>query len=87
MTTSMHRLQISLPEGQVRYLRHLSQRDRVSIAEIIRRLVQNQVETANRVAEPNRLYDIAGIAADPYPLIDGIAVSEWPERYLVNRAV
>jgi metal-responsive CopG/Arc/MetJ family transcriptional regulator len=87
MTTSMHRLQISLPEGQVRYLRHLSKRERVSIAEIIRRLVQDQVETANRAVETNRLYDIAGIATDPYPLIDGIAVSEWPERYLVNQAI
>jgi metal-responsive CopG/Arc/MetJ family transcriptional regulator len=86
MSTSMHRLQISLPEGQVRYLKLLAQRESVSIAEIIRRLVQNQVETASRAVESGRLYEIAGIAEDTHPLIDGIAVSEWPELYLVHQA-
>lgn len=40
MTTTMHRLQISLPERQRRYLAERAQRDRVSLAEVIRRLLE-----------------------------------------------
>jgi hypothetical protein len=44
MTTSMHRLQISLPERQMRYLTERSRREGQSIAEIIRRLVADAAE-------------------------------------------
>ena len=39
MATTMHRLQISIPEWQAQYLAARARRDRVSIAEIIRQLV------------------------------------------------
>lgn len=40
MTTSMHRLQISLPEPQLRYLVDCARRDGVSMAEVMRRLLE-----------------------------------------------
>ncbi len=40
MTTTMHRLQISLPEPQRRYLAERAQRAGVSMAEVIRRLLE-----------------------------------------------
>lgn len=44
MTTTMHRLQISLPEPQLRYLADCACRDGVSMAEVIRRLLKGAAE-------------------------------------------
>ena len=44
MTTSMHRLQISLPEHQVRYLSERARREGLSMAEVIRRLLADAAE-------------------------------------------
>ena len=52
MTTSMHRLQISLPEPQLRYLADCARRDGVSMAEVIRRLLEGAAEReAHRTSE------------------------------------
>jgi len=48
MTTSMHRLQISLPEPQLRYLADCARRDGVSMAEVIRRLLDGAAEREGR---------------------------------------
>jgi hypothetical protein len=42
MTTSMHRLQISLPEQQMRYLSERARRAGLSMAEVIRRLIERE---------------------------------------------
>lgn len=77
----MNRLQISLPEWQVRFLAERAEREGVSMAEIIRRLIAREAETvASACAES--IWDIAGIAEDHGPLIPEIAVSERPELYL-----
>ncbi len=54
MTTSMHRLQISLPEDQVHYLAERGRRENLSMAEIIRRLIAHvaDAESPRPAAEP-----------------------------------
>ena len=44
MATSMHRLQISLPKQQLRYLADRARQDGVSMAEVIRRLLEGAAE-------------------------------------------
>ncbi len=83
MTTSMHRLQISLPQWQVQFLTERARRDGVSVAEVIRQLVQRESE-AQPKGEPDSLWAIAGMAEDANPLINGIPVSENPELYLTG---
>ena len=82
MATAMHRLQISLPEWQAQYLAERAQRDGVSIAEIIRRLVKRETEASAGSASTDSLWELAGLAEDQGPLLDGTPVSENPELYL-----
>ena len=81
MATSMHRLQVCLPESQVQYLTHRARAEGVSIAELIRRLVETASKTTSG-SSINSLWEIAGIGEDRDPLIDEIPVSEKPEMYL-----
>lgn len=87
MATTMHRLQISLPEWQAQFLAERARQSGVSIAELVRRLVQRESETPAPVAEASAsLWEIAGIAEDHGALLDGIPVSEKPELYLTGGA-
>ncbi len=58
MTTTMHRLQISLPESQLRYLASRAQRDSISMAEAIRRLL----DAAAAEESPGSVAESAAIA-------------------------
>ncbi|MFL6193678.1 MAG: ribbon-helix-helix protein, CopG family [Thermoanaerobaculia bacterium] len=82
MSTNMHRLQISLPEWQTDFLAAQARREGVSMAEVVRRLIQREAETARRPVETSSLWDIAGIGEDQGPLIQNVPVSENPELYL-----
>ena len=82
MSTSMHRLQISLPPSELQFLKARAQRDGVSIAEIIRQLVRREAEANAAKTDAKSIWDIAGIGVDNHPLFDHIAVSERPELYL-----
>jgi hypothetical protein len=82
MPTNMHRLQISLPEWQTDFLAAQARREGVSMAEVVRRLIQREAEAAHRPVETSSLWDIAGIGEDPGPLIQDVPVSENPELYL-----
>lgn len=82
MATTMHRLQISLPEWQAQFLAERARQQGVSIAEMVRRLVGREAESAAREATADSLREIAGIAEDHGPLLEGVPVSESPERYL-----
>ncbi len=84
MATTMHRLQISIPEWQAQYLAEQAKSDGVSIAEIIRRLVKREVELP-RNQSVDSIWELAGIAEDHGPLINDIPVSENPELYLTPR--
>lgn len=46
MSTSMHRLQISLPRDQMHYLQERARRDGSSAAEIIRQMIQCEAESS-----------------------------------------
>ena len=84
MATMMRRLQISLPEWQAQYLAERAQRDGVSIAEVIRRLVARESEAAADPGSADTLWELAGLAEDHGPLGDGRPVSESPELYLTG---
>lgn len=85
MSAPMHRIQISLTEGQTEFLAEQARRNRVSRAEVVRQLIQRE---ATVVVEPRKdaasLWEIASIAEDHGPLIDDIPVSEQPEKYLTG---
>lgn len=85
MATSMHRLQISLPESQAEFLAKRARTRGMSMAEVVRQLIQREVDAANEKRGTASLWDIAGIAEDHGPLIDDIPVSEAPELYLTGQ--
>lgn len=84
MATTMHRLQVSLPEWQVQYLAERAQQEGVSIAKLIRRLVERESEAATDSNSANALLELAGLAEDHGPLLDNTPVSERPELYLTG---
>ena len=84
MATKMHRLQISLPHRQARFLEERARLDGVSMAEVLRRMIEREAASAERSGSVEGLWDIAGIAEDRGPQIDGVAVSENPELYLTG---
>jgi hypothetical protein len=57
------------------------------MAEVIRRLVEAEAEAAAEAGTPESLWEIAGIAEDQGPLIEGVPVSERPELYLAEAAM
>jgi hypothetical protein len=84
MATTMHRLQISLPETHAEFLAEQARSHGVSMAEVVRQLIQREVETASEKRGAASLWEIAGIAEDHGPLIDEVPVSEAPELYLIG---
>ncbi len=84
MATTMHRLQISLPEWQAQYLAERAKSDGVSIAEFIRRLVEREREASASHGSVDTLWELAGVAEDVRPLVDETPVSENPELYLTE---
>ncbi len=84
MATTMHRLQISLPEWQAQYLAERAKNDGVSIAEFIRRLVEREREALASQGSMDTLWELAGVAEDLGPLVDETPVSESPELYLTR---
>jgi len=87
MATKMHRLQISLPHRQARFLEERARLDGVSMAEVVRRLIDREAESGQRFGNVEGLREIAGIAEDRGPQIEGVAVSENPELYLAGGAM
>ena len=86
MTTQMHRLQISLPKAQAHFLRERARREGVSAAEVIRRLLEREEQSASAVtqADIDDALSFAGSGADTLPLVDGKPVSEYPDLYLID---
>jgi len=81
MTTSMHRLQISLPQWQVEFLAERGRREGQSMAEIIRQLIQREAKNDSAPAEQRTLQETSGGVEYPAPPVEGMAVSERPEPY------
>ena len=84
MATKMHRLQVSLPHRQARFLEQRARLDGVSMAEIVRRLIEREAESTGPSGSVEGLWEIAGVAEDHGPQIDGLPVSENPELYLAG---
>jgi metal-responsive CopG/Arc/MetJ family transcriptional regulator len=84
MATTMHRLQISLPDEQAEFLAEQARRHGVSMAEFVRQLIQREVETTSGKKGVESLWEIAGIAEDHGPLLNAVPVSEAPELYLID---
>ena len=84
MATTMHRLQISLPEWQAQYLAERAKRAGVSIAEIIRRLIAQESEATTDRRSAKTLMALAGMAEDHGPLVNDTPVSESPDLYLTG---
>jgi hypothetical protein len=83
MTTQMSRLQISLPRLQREYLDAQAQRAGVSVAEIVRRLVEREQQAdVTPASTPDSIWNIVGIGTDESPLINNIPVSADPDLYL-----
>ena len=84
MTTALHRLQVSLPAAQVDYLAERSRRDGVSIAEVIRRMVEREASADRSSRGVESVWSIAGIADDTGRLVGAIPVSERVDLYLAD---
>ncbi len=85
MATMMHRLQISLPHWQVQFLNDRARRDGLSVAEVIRQLVQREADAAAaQRSSVDTIWNIAGIGEARRPLIDGVPVSHAPDLYLAE---
>ncbi len=79
----MHRLQISLPDWQAQFLSDRATAEGISMAEVVRRLVAREAEARSEASShAESVLDLAGSAEDLGPLLEGIPVSEAPERYL-----
>jgi hypothetical protein len=84
MSTTMHRLQISLPQSQLRYLADRARREGISIAELIRRFIHRESESFSP-RSIDSLLEIIGIGREREPLIEGIPVSEQPDLYIYEK--
>jgi ribbon-helix-helix CopG family protein len=88
VTTSMHRLQISLPRRQMEFLAARARREGVSVAELIRRMVENEAQaTEIGPADLESALSFAGIVPDEGSLIEGQSVSENVDLYLVEASL
>jgi hypothetical protein len=84
MTTTMHRLQISLPEQLFRYLAGRARRDGVSMAEVIRRLldVAAEAESFRPVSESLSLAETRpAYQTGPQPLLSEVILHLPPDFY------
>ena len=79
----MHRLQLSLREEQVQYLAARAEREGVSMAEVVRRLLDDEA-SQDTLEGSDSILAIAGLIKDELPLINGIPVSEDPDLYLYS---
>ena len=61
MSTSMHRLQISLPDKQVNFLRERSRQTQKSMGSIIRELVERESWSSEGPITEDPIWEIVGI--------------------------
>jgi len=70
----MHRLQISLPEWQYRFLRERVSRTGQSIAGLIRNLIEQKAQAAQRPVEEDPIWKVVGIGqgGPPYDVSERV---------------
>lgn len=81
MTTSMHRLQISLPKAQASFLRERARREGISAAEVIRRLLEREEQAAPTITQADIDEALSFIGSEPPDLYltESNADSHQPE--------
>ena len=79
----MHRLQISVEKGQYDWLQERARCLGVSIAEVIRQMVDHEAEE-DEAGDAETFLALAGTAEDRYPLINGQPVSANVDLYLAH---
>jgi negative regulator of replication initiation len=74
MEMAMHRLQISLPEWQYRFLREQASHTGQSIADFIRKLIEKEAQTVQRPIEADPIWEVVGIGrgGPPYDVSDRV---------------
>jgi len=75
---TMHRLQISLPEWQYRFLREQASHTGQSIAGFIRKLIEQEAQTVQRPVEEDPIWEVIGIGRGGPPY----NVSERVDEFL-----
>lgn len=87
MTTSMHRLQISLPKAQLRFLQERARREGISAAEVIRRLLEREEQAAPVItqADIDEALSFIGSESPDLYLTDGNADVSEPASHKVVR--
>ncbi len=61
MGENMHRMQISLPDAQVRFLRERARETNTSIAGVIRELIEREARNSKRPITEDPIWEIVGI--------------------------
>lgn len=86
MSTSMYRLQISLPHTQVEFLRERAKSKGSSIAKVIRDLIARESEKEFRLSDKEiaRVKSMAGKFQDLKPLIRDLPVGQHVDLYLTE---
>jgi len=71
---AMHRLQISIPEWQYRFLREQASRTGQSIAGFIRKLIEQEAQAVQRPVEEDPIWEIVGIGqgGPPYDVSERV---------------
>jgi len=80
----MHRLQVCLPHDLHQFLIRKAERDGVSVAEVIRRLVIREAEMTPAADAAEYVLEMVGMCSGPEPLRHDVPVSECPELYLAD---
>jgi hypothetical protein len=61
MSTNMHRLQISLPDAQVHFLQERARQKKMSVAAIIRDLIEREAHASESPMTEDPIWEIVGI--------------------------
>jgi hypothetical protein len=71
---AMHRLQISLPEWQYRFLREQASHTGQSIAGLIRKLIEKEAQIVQRPVEEDPIWEVVGIGqgGPPYDVSERV---------------
>jgi hypothetical protein len=73
----MHRLQISLPEWQYRFLREQASRTGQSVASFIRKLIEQEAQAVQRPVEEDPIWEVVGIGQGGPPYDASERVDEF----------
>jgi hypothetical protein len=83
VSTNMHRLQISLPDAQVHFLRERARESKKSVAGVIRELIEREAHASERPITDDPIWEIVGIGRGGQAIreVDDVAYrADWYAR-------